>query len=97
MDTTIAPLHDGAHAPAASAGTGRIARRLRNAARRLFARWLRQRQAARMCAELQAIDSRTLRDLGFDRSEIDSVVAEISGDAERTRLTSRRVRCHPQY
>lgn len=97
MDTTIAPLHDGAHATAARAGASLIARKLRIAARRLLAGWLRRRQAARMRAELRAVDARALRDLGFDRSEIDSVVAEISGDAERTRVTSRRARCHPLH
>jgi uncharacterized protein YjiS (DUF1127 family) len=97
MDTPTQLLHDGARASAARVGANLIARRFRIAARRLLARWLRQRQAARMSAELRRLDARTLRDLGFDRSEIDSVVAEITGDAERTRVVSRRVRWHPLY
>ena len=54
MDTPTQLLHDGARAPAARAGASLIARKFRIAARRLLARWLRQRQAARMSAELRA-------------------------------------------
>ena len=97
MDTPIQLLHDGPRAPAARVGASLIAREFRIATRRLIARWLRQRQAARMSAELRRLDARTLRDLGFDRSEIDSVVAEITGDAECTRVVSQRARRHPPY
>ena len=69
-------------------------RGFRVAVRRFLARWRRQRQAARQRAELSAVDARTLRDLGFDRSEIGSVVAEISGGARRTRVLSQRARRH---
>ena len=47
----------------------------------------RQRQQARATYEaLRQLDDRTLRDLGFDRSELRSVVAEVTGAAERTRV-----------
>jgi uncharacterized protein YjiS (DUF1127 family) len=53
--------------------------------------WLRiayaeQRRAARARAELAQLDARALRDLGLTRSEIDSLMAEASGAAARTRL-----------
>ena len=35
-----------------------------------------------------AEDHRMLKDLGLDRSEIGSVAAEMTGDAERTRMLS---------
>jgi uncharacterized protein YjiS (DUF1127 family) len=73
----------------------RLLRTARFAVRRFLARWRRHRQAARMSASLHALDARMLHDLGFDRSEIDSVVAEISGDARSTRVVSRRARRHP--
>ena len=55
-------------------------------ARRAYARY-RQRQEARATYDaLRELDDHTLRDLGFDRSEIRSVVAEVTGEAERTRV-----------
>jgi hypothetical protein len=48
-----------------------------------------------MAAELRGVDPRVLRDVGLDRSEIDSVVAEITGAAPRTRIAALRVRRHP--
>jgi uncharacterized protein YjiS (DUF1127 family) len=73
---------------------GRLLRTARGAVPRFLARWWRHRQAARMSASLHTLDARTLRDLGFDRSEIDSVVAEISGDARCTRVVARLARRH---
>lgn len=43
------------------------------------------RQRARLRRDLASLDDRTLRDLGFDRSEWQSALAESSGDAEATR------------
>jgi len=58
-------------------------------ARRTSARH-RQRQRARETYEvLRRLDDRTLRDLGFERSEIASVAAEIAGRAERARVRTR--------
>ena len=54
--------------------------------RRAHAR-LRQRQAAKSIYDtLSDLDDRTLRDLGFDRSEITSLAAEVTGRAEPTRV-----------
>jgi uncharacterized protein YjiS (DUF1127 family) len=47
----------------------------------------RQRQRAKATYDaLQELDDHMLRDLGFDRSELRSVAAEATGDAERTRV-----------
>lgn len=51
--------------------------------------WRRSRGARATYASLQELDEYTLRDLGFARSEILSVAAEIAGAAEATRLRSR--------
>ena len=50
-----------------------------------FAAWKRRRLARQTLLALHKLDARTLRDLGFDRSELVSVAAEVSGDAEVTR------------
>jgi uncharacterized protein YjiS (DUF1127 family) len=55
-------------------------------ARRAYARHRRRRQARAIYNALHQLDDRTLRDLGFDRSEIRSVAAEVTGEAERTRV-----------
>ena len=55
-------------------------------ARRAYAHH-RQRKKERAAYDaLRHLDDRMLRDLGFDRSEIASVAAEVSGTAERTRV-----------
>lgn len=77
------------------AETDRLLRTIRAAVQPLLDRWQRYRRAADMSASLHALDARTLRDLGFHRSEIDSVVAEISGDAECTRRRSELALRHP--
>ena len=66
--------------------------RSRRALRRLLSAWhaglrtwrVRRRMAA-ACRELRSLDARTLRDLGLHDSELQSVVAEIQGDADPTR------------
>ena len=64
-------------------------------ARRAHARHRQRRQARVAYDLLRQLDDRTLRDLGFDRSEIASVAAELTGEAEYTRvralLTSHRL------
>lgn len=55
-------------------------------ARRAYARYRQRRQARVTYDILRRLDDRTLRDLGFDRSEIRSVAAELTGEAEYTRV-----------
>ena len=55
-------------------------------AQRLLARWHRAQLQRDTYRTLNELDNRTLRDLGFDRSEILSVAAEIAGTAESTRV-----------
>lgn len=54
-------------------------------ARRVYASWRSARDARATYYTLRELDDRTLRDLGFDRSELTSIAAEASGRAERTR------------
>jgi uncharacterized protein YjiS (DUF1127 family) len=51
-----------------------------------IADWKRRQLVRQTLHALHRLDSRTLRDLGFDRSEVVSVAAEVSGDAEVTRV-----------
>jgi uncharacterized protein YjiS (DUF1127 family) len=55
-------------------------------ARRAYASYRQRREAGAICEALRELDDRTLRDLGFDRDEIRSVAAELTGEAERTRV-----------
>ena len=59
-------------------------------ARRAHARRRQRRQAWDLYDGLQQLDDRTLRDLGFHRSELRLVAAELSGDAECNRLWTSR-------
>lgn len=55
-------------------------------ARREYARYRQRRQARVTYDILRRLDDRTLRDLGFDRSEIRSVAAELTREAEYTHV-----------
>jgi uncharacterized protein YjiS (DUF1127 family) len=82
-DTTPAPALSVAIFESALSYIASVARRMRVHAR--------QRQQARATRDaLRTLDDHTLRDLGFDRSEIASVGAEIAGRADRTRVRTRQ-------
>jgi uncharacterized protein YjiS (DUF1127 family) len=55
-------------------------------ARRAYARYRQRREASALRDTLRQLDDRMLHDLGFDRSEISSVAAEFTREAEGTRL-----------
>jgi uncharacterized protein YjiS (DUF1127 family) len=61
-------------------------------ARQALARHRQRRRTRSTYDALRQLDDRTLRDLGFDRSEIRSVVAEITGEVECTRVRTLRDR-----
>jgi uncharacterized protein YjiS (DUF1127 family) len=54
--------------------------------RGIVAAWQRQQQARATYRALRMLDPRTLRDLGFHRSELMSVAAEVAGCANSTRV-----------
>jgi len=56
------------------------------ASARTYRSYRQWRRAAAVYDALRRLDDHTLRDLGFDRSEIRSVAAELSGEAQATRL-----------
>jgi uncharacterized protein YjiS (DUF1127 family) len=63
--------------------------------REAHAAFRRRREARVMRTGLHELDDRTLRDIGFTRSEIESVVAEATGGAEWTRLRTRWLHGQP--
>jgi uncharacterized protein YjiS (DUF1127 family) len=66
-------------------------------ARRVQARHRQRRKAKATYDALRQLDDRMLRDLGFDRSEITSVAAEVTGKADRTRVRALRISQTPPY
>jgi len=71
-------------APAAAGVFARLISRVLDA-------WQRQRQDRATLRTLNSLDDRTLHDLGFHRSEIGSISAEIGGRAELSHLRARLV------
>ena len=55
-------------------------------ARRAYERHRQRRRAKATYDALRQLDDHMLRDLGFDRSELTSIAAEATGQAERTRV-----------
>ncbi|HKW80094.1 MAG TPA: DUF1127 domain-containing protein [Casimicrobiaceae bacterium] len=53
---------------------------------RTYARYRQYRKASAIRDVLRDLDDRTLRDIGIDRSEIASVAAELTGQAEPSRM-----------
>jgi len=86
--------HPVAHGVDAAPPTGRAwsrwLERLGVVLRALRTRHQRRVAARELRAALRDLDDRTLRDLGFHRDEIASVVAELGGDAVPTRVRTLR-------
>lgn len=61
-------------------------------ARRVITQWKHRQYARATYAALRGLDSRVLRDLGFHRSELMSIAAEMAGAADSTRLVVRHSR-----
>jgi uncharacterized protein YjiS (DUF1127 family) len=55
-------------------------------AHRAYSRYRQRREAEAIYDALRQLDDRTLKDLGFDRSEIRSIAAESTWEAEHNRL-----------
>ena len=66
--------------------TASAVRSVRDWVRRAYKSYKDHRQQSAVYETLSQLDDRTLRDLGFDRSEIRSVAAEWAGEAEATRV-----------
>jgi len=66
--------------------TASAVRFVRTLLRRAYKSYRDHRQQSAVYETLSQLDDRTLRDLGFDRSEIRSVAAEWAGEAEATRV-----------
>ncbi len=79
MDTT-------ALSPAGFGLAGQAVRAIRCSIGDAIAACARERRRAARRRELAALSDHTLRDLGIDRAEIDSVLAECEGRAPWTRI-----------
>ena len=88
--TTAHPVRPGVDAASPRGGWSRWVARLRLVLRGLRTRHRNRVTARDLRAALRDLDDRTLRDLGFHRDEIASVVAELGGDAAPTRVRTLR-------
>lgn len=79
------PAAAGTGAPATT-GLHAALRACRDFVGQLAARGAQRRAARRTITALSSLDSRALRDLGFDSSEIGSVAGEAAGLADATRV-----------
>ena len=61
-------------------------------ARRVITQWKHRQYARATYAALRGLDARVLRDLGFHRSELMSIAAEMAGAADSTRIVVRHSR-----
>jgi uncharacterized protein YjiS (DUF1127 family) len=78
---TSVEIHRRARASRASAIARSVVaslRSVRRALRRALARYRQHRAAVETMRALRALDDRTLHDLGYDRSQIQSVAIELS-------------------
>jgi uncharacterized protein YjiS (DUF1127 family) len=80
-------------------GQGAVAwhRAITTLARRALVRYRQYRQAKAVRDALWQLDDRMLRDLGFHRDEIDSVAAEVAGQADRTRVQTQMLLAPPGF
>jgi len=63
------------------------------ALRSTAAAWQRNRRRRAMLRELESLDDHMLQDLGVHRSELDSLVAELTDAAPATRRAAMRSLC----
>ena len=61
------------------------------------AAWRRQSEVRQTYLALRELDERSLRDLGFDRSELESLFAEIGGQVGPTRVRARQALHGPRW
>jgi uncharacterized protein YjiS (DUF1127 family) len=84
MNTSVQTLH----APNA---LQRFVHTVVAALRSTAAAWQRFRRRRTMLRELETLDDRMLRDIGIHRSEVSSLVAELTGAAPATRRAAMRL------
>jgi uncharacterized protein YjiS (DUF1127 family) len=70
-------------------GLRSLLRKVAAIVKRALLRYRQRQQSIAIYHALNELDNRTLHDLGFDRSEITSVAAEVTGEAEYSRVRSR--------
>jgi uncharacterized protein YjiS (DUF1127 family) len=92
-DAVVVEQRPPSGAPGANAPGSRLSaalRSLRDFAARHYAAWRRQGRARDTLRALDELDSRTLRDLGFDRSELPSIAVELAAAIHHSRVQAIR-------